>query len=125
MTEWIDSPCKREGKPGKAAKGRKLALKAAEWIEQNPDKFRQLAFIAAHSRKDHLRDRVSIKCQEQGIYITDPNQPGVNMAHALFSPLMRYAQLLYPEKEFILRESCVDYSGLPAIESFPEFSVKI
>ena len=113
-TVWVDSPNKpSEIDPAKAADGRKMAVKAWEWVDAHPQEFERLVHVIVTMKpKDHLRDRVNLACIQQGIYITDNAIPGVRFAHGMFAPMLRYAAMMHPEVELPMSTSAVDHSGL-------------
>lgn len=115
---WISSPNKPNAVSSeKAAKGRPIALKAAQWAEANALAFYELCDIVEEIDKtDHLRDRVNLECIRRGVKVKDGE---FAFAHALWAPLTRYMVLLRPRLAGRIRfaESVVDHSGLPEIPS--------
>lgn len=119
--EWIDSPNKApEENQEKAMRGMLQAMKAADWIRAHPSQFEALChLVTEEKRKDHLRDRINLRCIQAGIYITDNNLPGVRFAHGLWGPIMRYI-VLKTGVQVPMARACVDYCGLQEI---PELGI--
>lgn len=120
--EWIESPNKAiENDPSKSMRGRLQAIKAAEWIKAHPAQFEALCgLVTSEKRKDHLRDRINLRCIQAGIYITDSNMPGVRFAHGMWGPVLRYI-VLKTGVQVPMARACVDYCGLVEI---PEVGIR-